>query len=154
MHLQESISTTRTLAVAAMSIALSLAVNALVFALGWNESSDTGDPGWAPPGWVVGGIWVVLFGLMGAATQVARSNSIRSALIVLIVACAIYPLYTGGLQSEAVGLVGNVATLMLAAVLLTMSVQRGERVVGLMLVPLVARLIFAAFLTSGSSGWP
>jgi tryptophan-rich sensory protein len=135
---------------AAAAIALSVAINALVFGLGWNDSADSGAPGWAPPGWVVGAIWVVLFGLMGAARQLADRGGPRTWIDALVVACAAYPLYTGGLEGEAVGLVGNLVTLVLALGVAWSLVRRGEPHVAGLLVPLLAWLSFAAVLTAAS----
>jgi tryptophan-rich sensory protein len=135
---------------AAAAILLSLAVNALVFALGWNDASDAGDPSWAPPGWFVGVTWVVLFGLMGAARQLAPAGALRTALDALIVACAIYPLYTGGLEQEVVGLVGSLATLAYATFVAAVLVARGARAAALLLMPVLAWLAFASVLTSAS----
>lgn len=137
---------------AAAAIALSLAVNAVVFAFGWNDGANADAPSWAPPGWLVGGIWVVLFGLMGAARQLTPTNALRTSIDALILASASYPLYTGGLESQVVGLVGNLVTLAFAVFVTAALVARDERTPAALLLPLLAWLAFASVLTSASLG--
>jgi translocator protein len=100
------------------AVAVALITNAIVFLAGWNGADDgQTEASFAPPGAVIGIIWVVLFAMMGSARWFARSGrSAQQWITGLIVACALYPFYTGGLQTQWVALAGTVVTIVIAAV--------------------------------------
>ena len=105
-------------------------MNGLIFAMGWQDQSTSGR-GLLPPGWVIGLVWVGLFGGLGVAywrldRQGLNGAQGRRRIIWLAVWCLAYPLYTAGLSSRSLGLLGNVATVVLAA-LLAASLWRRER---------------------------
>jgi translocator protein len=106
------------------ALALVLIVNAGVFAFADDTRTSTqgGPLIGAIPGWVIGAVWTVLFVAL-AATKWRVQNYLPEPLarraatwvIVLLIACAAYPLYTGGLRWPLIGLFGNVATAAMAA---------------------------------------
>ena len=129
-----------------------MVVDGLIFGLKWERAggAQTG----LPPGWVVGAIWVVLFAGMGVARwlllRAARTGAdLRRVRWVSLVAflCLLYPLYTAGFSNLADGLVGNVATLVVA-VPVTVYAWRRVRAAGAWLVPLCVWLSYAAWVTA------
>ena len=129
-----------------------LVVNGVIFGLGVQRDggADTG----LPPGWVVGTIWLVLFAAMG----VARWLLLRAAqtqgeqrrvewVSALAFLCLLYPVYTRGFSDLSAGLVGNVVT-WLVAVPVAVYAFRRVRVAGWWLVPLVAWLSYAGWVTA------
>jgi hypothetical protein len=88
-----------------------LAVSACIAALGWM------DPGPADlevlPGAVVALVWTGLIGGLGAARWLAgrageTGRAQQGPITALAVACLLYPFYTVGLSSLAIGLAANV----------------------------------------------
>jgi tryptophan-rich sensory protein len=124
--------------------------NGVIFALGWNSGARPQPQPWfAPPGWVIGVVWLALFALMGLVhgrlRQIKPSTSWT--MIALAAACLAYPLYTGGLQNGSVGLVGNIATLAVTLGLMAYY-RRFDRTSAFFLVPMTAWLVFASILTA------
>jgi len=101
---------------------LALISNGIIFALGWSLSSDSSElqPAWAPPGWAVGVVWLVLLAALGAARWfiVVREGKRRASgaswVTGLAVFCCLYPFWTLAFDSRFIGLIGNVLTLFLA----------------------------------------
>lgn len=104
-------------------VVAAVAVNAVVFALGWSSNKGQVRNALLPPGWVVGSIWVVLLGLLGYVHWHARNSAMASmAIIVFIVWCIAYPFLTNGLQLGTAMRVANTFTLV-AAFTLTLLVH-------------------------------
>jgi hypothetical protein len=108
----------------AVPVLAAVAVNAVVYSLGWNRSSvGSGRPPSVsykllPPGYVIAGVWIVLLGLLGYVHYLARDVNATVAawsVVALVAWCIGYPFYTGGLRSGVVASVANVATLAFAA---------------------------------------
>lgn len=105
-------------------VAVALLLNGLIFSLGWNDTGVTRQatlPWFAPPGWVIGAIWTLLFAGMGAADALLSARlpgAGRARLLgrVLAADCLAYPFYALATDSVWAGLVGNVGTALLAAV--------------------------------------
>jgi tryptophan-rich sensory protein len=136
----------------AWSVGAALLTNGLIFGLGWNTPSDAPRPSFAPPGWAVGLIWVILFAFMGAArwfvwtTFTPRGHRLSHWIVGLIVFCLAYPFYTSGLDSNLVAFVGNVATIILAA-WIAIRVRPVSRQASALLIPVVAWVIYASAIT-------
>jgi tryptophan-rich sensory protein len=124
-------------------------LNGVIFGLGWGRSG--GPQAGLPPGWVVGGIWVVLFAGMGAArwmlVRVGEEGLRVEWVSVVAFLCLLYPLYTRGFGDLVAGLVGNVVTLVFAVPLAVFAWRR-VRGAGACLVPLCAWLAYAAWATA------
>ncbi len=138
------------------SVAVALAVNAIVFGLGWDRANDAqAQPPLAPPGVIVGIVWIVLFGAMGAARYAVVASGRRTArrdawaLVALIAFCAVYPLYTRGLADLRIATLGNLATLAAALVVAALVRRDSPRAVYLIL-PVAAWVSFATYLTVGT----
>lgn len=112
----------------------------------------------APPGWVVGSVWVVLFGLLGFArwrlirTGADAGRRAASWVIALVFVCALYPLYTGGLRNPVVGLAGNIVTAVLAG-LLAERVRRIDRRSAGAIALVVFWLCYASLAIGAQLGW-
>jgi len=103
---------------AAVPLVITLALNGLIFATGWNMS----DPAYArlsimPPGWVVGLIWCIIYPLWGLAYAEAAERPSPTAywVIALMVWGWMYPLLSP-LWSTGGSAVANLFSLLLAAV--------------------------------------
>lgn len=130
----------------AVFVLVPAALNGVIFGLGWSKAAGV-EPG-LPPGWVVGGIWLLLFALMGAARwRLLLAGQGRTEWVTVVaVLCLLYPLYTAGLSNMRVGEIGNVLTLVVAIVVTASSWRRDLRA-GVLLLPLCAWLIYAATVT-------
>lgn len=64
----------------ALPVAATLAVNAVIFTQGWDERAKPSlDSLWfAPPGWMIGAIWVVLYIFYGISRWTAATESEQS----------------------------------------------------------------------------
>ena len=138
----------------AVSLIVVLVTNGLIFGLGWDASSPKSASSLSdPPGWFIGVVWTVLFALMGAArwrilTSGGEKAVLHSRLVVgLIGFCLIYPFYTMGLRSMVIGLIGNVATAILAVWIIA-QIKASSRSAAVLVSPVVGWLAFATFLTA------
>jgi len=111
----------------AVLLTATTAINGFLFAVGW--ATPGRQMPMIPPGAVVGLIWTVLLGLMGAARWLyVRQSGDRSwrswTPYALGTLCIAYPFYTNGLQRNAAALWGTAVTLV--AALVVMLVLRGR----------------------------
>lgn len=68
-----------------------------------------------PPGWVVGTIWIILFGILGYIFYLYRMDPVVAiSIVILFVSCLLYPFYTRKFYSEKASKIGNTTTLILA----------------------------------------
>ncbi len=108
---------------AGLGIGIGFVVNLAIIVTGVGEEApDAADPG--PVNSVIYAIvpfvWLGLFAAMATAILMLRALGREAALptvaaVVLLVNCALYPVYTLGFQSMPLGLAGNVLTAILAA---------------------------------------
>ncbi len=136
----------------AVFVGAPLLLNGVIFGLGWNR--PRAKAAGIPPGWVVGGLWLLLFAGMGAARrQLADSSDSplheRSAEWVSLLAflCLLYPLYTEGLRDDRVGLGGNIVTAVVGFAALERSARR-SRAAALFLLPTCLWLVYAGVATA------
>jgi tryptophan-rich sensory protein len=107
------------------TVAITLALNGLIFALGWAGPSAeaTRVNTLLPPGWAIGAVWVVLLALLAvafwrlASDEAAGAQRLAPWVLLLIAACLAYPFYTVGFSNEVVGFIGNLATSVASAFL-------------------------------------
>ena len=112
-------------------IAATFVINGFLFASGWATPSGRQMP-MIPPGAVVGLIWTVLLGLMGAArwTYVRGSGDFgwRSWTPYMLGAlCIAYPFYTSGLQRNGAAFWGTALTLIVAVAVMLVLRRRDAR---------------------------
>ncbi|MCU0527766.1 MAG: tryptophan-rich sensory protein [Elainella sp. Prado103] len=131
--------------------------NVITFALNWNSNSNTElQPVWAPPGWAIGGVWLVLLAALGAARwfTVMQEKNVREKKIRvsgsswvtgLAVFCCLYPFWTLAFDSRVMGLIGNGLTLLLAG-WVTVKVSQVSGWATVIVVVLVTWVIFATLL--------
>jgi tryptophan-rich sensory protein len=125
------------------AILVTLALNGLVFALGWaGPAAEAARPNsLLPPGWVIGGVWLGLLTLVaGAAWWLAsdrRASARRFApwALALIGFCLAYPFYTFGFRSDIVALFGNLATIIASAFLAGAALSSSRAAAALIILP-------------------
>ena len=129
-----------------------LLLNGVIFGLGWNRNGM--DLPGLPPGWFVGGLWMLLFAGMGVARWLLlRDGAERgdrkaaSGVELLGFLCLIYPLYTVGLSNDRIGLVGNMVTLLVALPVAAFAWRR-VRAAGGCVVAVCLWLSYAAAVTA------
>ena len=135
-----------------LAVGLACLGNGIIFVFGWNgDATDIVQPGFQPPGWVIGMVWTALFAAMGAARWVtARSHhgiGRRNGWLItgLILACFAYPYYTLGFRSVAIGLAGSVVTMLLAAIIAWM-IAGQSRLAAALVLPTALWCAFASLL--------
>lgn len=81
-------------------IVAAMAVNAVIFTLGWNNRAKEQNK-LLPPGIVIGVVWIVIFGFLGFARYLVRGNAVASWATVAIMAWSLaYPFATAGLRLD------------------------------------------------------
>lgn len=136
-----------------------LGVTFLAAAVGSAASISAGSfyaqlaqPSWAPPGYVFGPVWTVLYALMGlAAWLVWRENGFkaaRTALVLYLVQLVFNALWTWLFFAWKLGLPSFIEILALLALILATAIgfRRINPLAGALLVPYLLWVIFAAFL--------
>lgn len=134
-----------------VAVGSALLANAIIWALDWNSGEDASkSPSFAPPGYIVGIVWVILFACMGAArwsivrdavSENGRSRGSRL-LIVLVILCALFPFYSLAPDSNVAGLIGTLVTLAFAA-FVTRTVRPLSRTAFNLMIPLMVWLLYA-----------
>ena len=111
-------------------------------------------PSFAPPAWVFGAVWTVLYACMGlAAWRVWRRRGFRGArgafalFAAQLVLNAAWPVAFFGLRSPGAGLI-VIAALWLAVALTAAAFFRASRAAGWLLLPYLAWVTFAAALNA------
>jgi tryptophan-rich sensory protein len=133
-------------------VAVALILNGLIFSLGWNDTGVTrqATPPWfAPPGWVIGAIWTLLFAGMGAADVLLSARlpgAGRARLVGRLLAfdCLAYTFYALATDSVWAGFAGNIGTVLLAATAALLARPHDRRAAALL--GLVA--LWSAYATS------
>jgi tryptophan-rich sensory protein len=102
-------------------VGLSALGNGIVNLFGWDSSQNPAPkPSFAPPDYVVGLVWVLLFAVLGAARWLLVGSGSTAAkperrlILGLAIFCFLYPFYTLAFDSALAGLFGNLATILLA----------------------------------------
>lgn len=125
-----------------------LLLNGLVFALGWSTRASAPAPWFAPPGWVIGTVWVGLFALLAVARwRLHDRPAARGWVTGLMLACLAFPLYAQAPGSVWAGFAGSVATCVLAGF-----VARRAGPAGGLVLPTVLWCGFASVLTGTQIG--
>lgn len=80
-------------------VLLAIIINVTIYLLGWNSKNNENKL--LPPGWMIGTIWIIIFGFLGMFLQIAiKSKDYITIMLlsVLILICLVYPFYTNGLK--------------------------------------------------------
>jgi benzodiazapine receptor len=132
-------------------VGVAVIVNAIIFAIGIGQGNDAVTRlSWAPPGWVIGAIWVVLFAFYAVAHWLLRQrgDSGRRAarwVVAIVLWDLAYPLLTWGFDLV-LGASLNVVSIVLTVLLLG-RVRRESRAAFGWLIPSLAWVCFATVLT-------
>ena len=141
----------------AADIGAVLLMNGLIFGLGWGmNETQIRKVSFDPPGYVVGSVWILLFGLMATARWLVGAKPDAGAaqkwVTGLLIFCLCYPLYSLALNSATGGLIGNVATVALAA-FTVVRVYPVSRPAAFLIAPVILWVSFATFITLAELGW-
>jgi tryptophan-rich sensory protein len=151
----------------AVSVFGTIVLNGLIFGLGWSRLDrpalldPTVLPKITPPGYAFGIVWTVLFTCMGAARWlVGKGTDLQvvphqQLIVSLIIFCLLQPLYSTAIGSRVGGLLGTLATVVLAA-FTTVSVRSSSELAALLILPVALWTSFASFLLIAvirSRGW-
>ena len=112
-------------------VAAAIAMNALIFAKGWDSASSASPitrSKLLPPGPVIGAVWIAIFASLGYAHYLLyRQHPMAAWYLVAIIAwCLLYPLLTSGLQETRAKLF-NTISLILAAMLCIIVAQSDNK---------------------------
>lgn len=141
----------------AVLAAVTVALNAFLFAVGWagaGAQAQRGNPV-LPPDYVIGTVWIALLALMGAArwlyVRESGDTGWRSwTPFALALACLAYPFYTNGLQMGPAAFWGTVQ--ILVTVFFTIAVlRRRDRRAPWLLVPTAC---WGGFVISAMLAYP
>jgi translocator protein len=124
------------------------AMNRLIFGLGWNNSIEPiAKSLFAPPTYLIGIVWTILFVLMATARWQLNFDEIdasaRTWVTVLIISCLVYPLYTLAFDNAISGLLGNLETIALAAFVI-FRVWSISKFAALLIVPIIPWVLYAS----------
>lgn len=78
-------------------VVFALVMNGIIYSKQWNDNDNKNEKvnKYIPPGYIVGSIWVVIFGLLGAAMWITRADYISMYSIVVMIAFSLlYPVIT------------------------------------------------------------
>lgn len=92
-------------------------MNYVIFSNHWNKISTKNN--FLPPGYIIGLIWTIIFGLLGYVNYLLYVNKQWMAsfsIIALLLFCICYPLFTIGLSNLKIANVLNSVTLILSFV--------------------------------------
>lgn len=134
-----------------LAIGFGLLIDLIVFSLLIVDAQEISDSvSFAPSGEFVGTVWVILFGLMGAARWClnrfgAAARNAKWWIVGLLFFCFIYPFYTLGLSNEIIGLIGNIATIGLTVFVIS-RVWKFSKQSAFLLAPIILWLTFASFI--------
>lgn len=135
----------------AAAVLAAIILNGIIAIAGWANYAESGSGSQEsslPPDWVVGAVWVVLFALMGASRwfvirSAAQARSLSFAVFGFMAWCLAYPVFTDGLRSVPLGLLGNGITLGLNAAV-CISLLRESRVAAALMSLPAAWVTFAS----------
>jgi len=135
-----------------LALAAVLLINGLIFLVNPQEMSSDRQTPLTPPGYIIGLVWIGLFICMGLArwklVGSGEGGAASAAPIVWLAAlCLAYPVYTGGLRNEAIGLIGNVVTLLFTLGVIVFIFPK-SRAAAFLTLPIAIWLTYATFLTA------
>ncbi len=126
------------------------AMNGLIFGLGWNKPIEpVAKSLLAPPTYLIGIVWTILFVLMATARWQLNFDEIaadaRTWVTVLIISCIVYPLYTLAFNNAISGLLGNLETIALAAFVI-FRVWSISEFAALLILPIIPWVLYASLI--------
>lgn len=104
-----------------LGVGSAIAMNGLIFGLGWNKQTDYAPkPSFELPDHVVAIVWLALFAFMATARWLLNSYSeigalqARASVTFLMIFCLIWPFYSLAISSIVGALVGNFGAIAIA----------------------------------------
>lgn len=104
-----------------LGVGSAIAMNGLIFGLGWNKRTDSAPkPSFELPDHVVAIVWLVLFAFMATARWLLNSYSeigalrARASVTFLMIFCLFWPFYSLAIASIVGALVGNFGVIAIA----------------------------------------
>jgi translocator protein len=106
-------------------------------------------PAWAPPGWLFAPVWTVLYALMGIAAWLVWQERAYPALVLFVLQLALNALWTWLFFAWRLGAAAFVEILLLWLLIVVTMVAfwRARRLAGLLLLPYLLWVTYAAALT-------
>lgn len=139
------------------SITSVLLINAAIFGLRWSSINsvqlldDTVLPAFTPPGYAIGMVWTILFGLMGTArwllnkvTNIQQTNH-QQLVVFLILFCLAHPLYSLAIDSRLGALLGNLGTILLA-IYVAKNIHISSKNAALLIFPTIVWVTYATVI--------
>ncbi len=135
-----------------IAVSSALLANGLIALVNPGEMSSPGSVNLQPPGYVIGFVWLVLFAAMGSARWLLLTKPVdtipaRRLILYLLLFCLSYPLYTLGLKSAVLGLLGNLLTIAFA-IYVVIRVRRISPLSAALVSPVIVWVGFASFLVA------
>ena len=124
-----------------LPIILAILLNGLIYYLGWNNSSLKLKHTILPPGYIIGIVWIIIFGLLGYVHyllyKLKGKFSIYSNIIVLfLIFCLAYPFLTNGLKegnANILNLITLILSFVIGLIVITQSVKAFYYIIPLLL---------------------
>jgi len=142
-----------------VAVFAALVMNGIIFLLGWDKSTNYApEPSFTPPGYVIGIVWIVLFAFMATArwnlnlVNYTAASQARWLVTLLIIFCLLWPLYSIAIGSIIGGLIGNIATIVLA-IIVVVFIWPVSFVSACLVMPVIAWVAFATLIVLGQLGW-
>jgi translocator protein len=149
------------------SVASVLLINAAIFGLRWSNINNvqlldpTVLPAFTPPGYAIGMVWTLLFGLMGTARWLLNKvNNIKQTnhqqlVVFLILFCLAHPLYSLAIDSRLGALIGNLGTIVLAT-FTYLKIYHSSKQAALLILPIIVWVTYATVILGAvisARGW-
>lgn len=90
-------------------------LNYFIYLQGWNTGKKTQKHPKLPPGYIIGIVWIIIFGLLGYVHYLTYPSYASRVIIVAIIYCLAYPFLTNGLKQENAGIY-NALSLIIAVI--------------------------------------
>jgi tryptophan-rich sensory protein len=99
-------------------VILAIILNLIIYSFKWNKNEP--NP-YLPPGYVIGIVWIIIFGLLGYAYYLILNERNKITLgsisiILMILFCLLYPFLTGGFNNKYISRLLNMLTLIFSII--------------------------------------
>ena len=102
-------------------ILLASIINLIIFRFKWNTNKQQMNNPYLPPGYIIGIIWIIIFGLLGYVYYLLFSKSHiltvgTISIILMVFFCLLYPFLTRGFHNELVSDILNKLTFLFSII--------------------------------------
>jgi len=99
-------------------VIIAIILNLIIYSFKWNKNKP--NP-YLPPGYVIGIVWIIIFGLLGYAYYLILNEKNKITLgsisiILMILFCLLYPFLTGGFNNNYISKLLNILTLIFSII--------------------------------------